>query len=177
MHPRRNRQASLRAIGLIVALGVGGCSGGGSPSAPPTPRPAQPSAAKPAAPPVAPAPAPATAEYAYETKGRRDPFRPLILPKKAEAKVPTRPKSEREALQVNELKLAGIIWERSGAYALVETTTGRGYVLRVNDRFGEDFGVRVAKITPDAVTFELKPAIPGPQAQARLMELRLRKEE
>ena len=173
MHPRISNQASLGAIGLILALGVGGCSDGGSPSAPPTPRPAQPAAAKPAAPPAAPAPV----AYAYEAKGRRDPFRPLILPRKAEAKLPARPKSEREALQVNELKLAGIVWERSGAYALVETTTGRGYVLRVNDRFGEDFGVRVAKITPDAVTFEVKPAIPGPLAQARLMELRLRKEE
>ena len=174
MHPR-SKKASLSAIGLILALGVGGCSGGETPSAPSPPRPAQPAAAKPAAP--APAPAPAPATYAYETKGRRDPFRPLILPKKAEAKGTTKPKSEREALQVNELKLAGIVWERSGAYALVETPTGKGYVLRVNDRFGEDFGVRVAKITPDTVTFEVKPGTPGPQVQARLVELRLKKEE
>lgn len=175
MHPR-SKHASLGAIGLIVALGVGGCSGGDTPSTPPSQKPAQPVAAKPA--PPAPAPAPAPAEYAYETKGRRDPFRPLILPRKAEAvKGLRRPKSEREGLQIAELKLAGIIWERSGAYALVETPTGKGYVLRVNDRIGEDFGARVAKITPDAVTFEVNPATPGPQAQARLVELRLKKEE
>ncbi|HYL80034.1 MAG TPA: pilus assembly protein PilP [Candidatus Acidoferrum sp.] len=160
-----------------MALGVGGCSDGGTPtSTPPASKPAQqPVAAKPA--PPAPAPAPAPAEYAYETKGRRDPFRPLIMPRKAEVKGPSKPKSEREGLQVAELKLAGIVWERSGAYALVETPTGKGYVLRVNDRIGEDFGARVAKITPNAVTFEVKPAIPGPQAQARLVELRLKKEE
>jgi Tfp pilus assembly protein PilP len=169
----RSKQASFSAIGLLVALGIGGCSGGETPSAPPPPRPAQPAAAKPAAP----APAPAPPEYAYETKNRRDPFRPLIMPKKAEVPGPIRPRSEREALQVNELKLAGIIWERKGAYALVETPTGKGYVLRVNDRIGEDFGARVAKITPEAVTFEVKSATPGPQAQARLVELRLRKEE
>lgn len=170
-----NKQASLSAIGLIVALGVGGCSGGETPSVPFTPRPVQPAAAKPAAP--APAPTPAPPAYAYETKGRRDPFRPLILPKKVEARTQTRPKSEREALQVSELKLSGIIWDRAGAYALVELPNGKGYILRVNDRIGEDFGARVAKITPDTVTFEVKSATPGPQAQARLVELRLKKEE
>jgi Tfp pilus assembly protein PilP len=174
VHPR-SKQASLSAIGLFVALGVGGCSGGETPNAPSPPMPARPTAAKPATP--APPPAAATPEYAYETKGRRDPFRPLILPKKAEAPRPVRPKSDREALQVNELKLAGIIWERRGAYALVETPTGKGYVLRVNDRIGEDFGARVAKITPEAITFEVKSLTPGSEAQARLVELRLKKEE
>jgi Tfp pilus assembly protein PilP len=172
VHPR-NRQASLGALGLVVALGLVGCSGGETPSSSPGPRPAQPAAAKPAAP----APAPAPAAYTYELKGRRDPFRALIMPKKAEVVNRARPKSDREALQVTDLKLAGIIWERRGAYALVETTNGKGYVLRVNDRIGEDFGVRVAKITPDAVTFEVKPASPGQEPQARLMELRLKKEE
>jgi Tfp pilus assembly protein PilP len=174
VHPL-SKQASLGAIGLILALGVSGCSGGDTPTAPPPPKPAQPVAAKPTAP--APAPAPTTPEYVYETKNRRDPFRPLIQPKKVEAKGTTKPKSEREGLQVAELKLAGIVWERSGAYALVETPTGKGYVLRVNDRIGEDFGARVAKITPDAVTFEVKPGTSGSQAEARLVELRLKKEE
>jgi Tfp pilus assembly protein PilP len=176
VHPR-SKQASLGAIGLFVALGVSGCSGGETPSAPSPPMPAKSAAAKPATPAPPPATAAPAPEYAYETKGRRDPFRPLILPKRAEAPRPVRPKSEREALQVNELKLAGIIWERRGAYALVETPTGKGYVLRVNDRIGEDFGARVAKITPEAVTFEVKSVTPGPEAQARLVELRLKKEE
>ena len=174
MHPP-SKQASLGAFGLIVALGVGGCSGGDTPSTPLSAKPAPPVAAKPA--PPATTPAPARVEYTYEIKGRRDPFRPLILPRTAEVKGPRKAKSEREGLQVAELKLAGIIWERSGAYALVETPTGKGYVLRINDRIGEDFGARVAKITPDAVTFEVSPATPGPQAQARLVELRLKKEE
>jgi Tfp pilus assembly protein PilP len=111
----------------------------------------------------------------YEAKGRRDPFRPLITPRVVEPR--TRPKIGLAALEVNELKLAGIIWEQRGFFALVEAPNGAGYVLRPNDIVGED--ARVAKITPEAVTFEVKGAILMPQAQARarIVELRLRKEE
>jgi Tfp pilus assembly protein PilP len=78
-------------------------------------------------------------------------------------------------LDVKELKLAGIIWGQRGYYALVEAPNGAGYVLRVNDTVGE--GARVAKIASEIVTFEVKGGI-GPQAQqARVVELRLRKEE
>jgi Tfp pilus assembly protein PilP len=150
---------------------MSGCSDSGAPPAPVPvpPRPAQ-AAAKPAAP--APPPAPATAPYAYETKGRRDPFRPLIRPRVETAKA--RPKTGLAALDVKELKLAGIIWGGRGYYALVEAPNGAGYVVRLNDTVGED--ARVAKITSDAVMFEVRTS-PVPQSQARQVELRLRKEE
>ena len=78
-------------------------------------------------------------------------------------------------LDVKELKLAGIVWGQRGYYALVEAPNGAGYVLRVNDTVGE--GARVTKIASDIVAFEVKGG-PGPQAQpARVVELRLRKEE
>jgi Tfp pilus assembly protein PilP len=108
----------------------------------------------------------------YEARARRDPFVPLIAPRAA---VRAKPKTGLAALAVNELKLAGIIWEQRGYYALVEAPNGVGYVLRINDSVGED--ARVAKITPDAVTFEIKGGVPLPQARARLVELRLRKED
>ena len=76
---------------------------------------------------------------------------------------------------VDEIKLTGIIWDPRGAYALVEAPNGAGYVLRVNDTIGED--ARVAKITPDVVTIEVKPAVAGPGVSMRRVELRLRKEE
>jgi Tfp pilus assembly protein PilP len=116
-------------------------------------------------------------EYAYETKGRRDPFRPLITPRVATAAKP-RPKTGLASLEVNELKLTGIVWEMRGFYALVEAPNGAGYVLRVNDVIGED--ARVAKITAETVTVEMKaPMAPTPRVAtaARLVELRLRKEE
>ena len=157
---------------VVVPLGLTGCSGGGSPtpSPVPPPRPAQPAQAKPAAPVAA---APARPTYVYEIRGRRDPFRPLIEPRvKA---VRTGPKAGLAALEVNEIKLSGIIWEQRGFLALVEAPDGKGYVLRVNDTIGRD--ARVSKITPESVTFEVKGPTPLPQARTRLVELRLRKEE
>jgi Tfp pilus assembly protein PilP len=110
--------------------------------------------------------------YSYEAKGRRDPFRPLIAPRTEVAR--TRPKTGLAALEPKELKLTGIIWGGRGFYALVEAPNGAGYVVRVNDVVGEN--ARVAKITSDVVTFEERMG-PVPQSQARLVELRLRKEE
>ena len=174
MHPR-SRQDLLGAIVLAALVGLSGCSDGGSPIAPQAAKPAQAQPAKPAAP--AEAPAKAAAIYAYETKNRRDPFRPLIMPRVETAVrgkcLPGQPGLG--CLDVKELKLAGIIWGQRGYYALVEAPNGAGYVLRVNDTVGED--ARVAKIAPDIVSFEVKGA-PGAQAQqARVVELRLKKEE
>ena len=170
MRPR-SRQTVLAALALAVLVGVAGCSDSGSPTVPFVPRPAQPAAAKPAAP--APPPAPAAPPFTYEARGRRDPFRPLIAPR-VETVKKDRPKTGLAALDVKELKLAGIVWGGRGFYALVEAPTGAGYVVRVNDVVGED--ARVAKITSDGVTFEVRTS-PVPQSQARLVELRLRKEE
>jgi len=166
----RSRQTGLGALAVVALVSVSGCSDSGTPSAPAPPRPAQTAAAKPA-PPV-PQPAPAVPPYAYEAKGRRDPFRPLIRPRVETAR--TRPKTGLAALDVKELKLAGIIWGGRGYFALVEAPNGAGYVVRMNDIIGED--ARVAKITSDAVMFEVQTG-PVPQSQARQVELRLRKEE
>jgi Tfp pilus assembly protein PilP len=76
---------------------------------------------------------------------------------------------------VNELKLAGVVWDRRGYFALVEDPKGVGYVLRVNDTIGED--TRVTKITPETVTFEVKMESPLPQARTRVVELQLKKED
>ncbi len=132
--------------------------------------------AKPASPP--PALASPVTEYVYEAKGRRDPFRPLITPRVATPAIKARPKTGLASLEIHELKLAGIVWEPRGFYALVEAPNGAGYVLRVNDIIGDE--ARVAKITAEAVTVEVKRVaspVPSVAAATRLVELRLRKEE
>ncbi len=166
------------ALAVVMGLGLSGCSGESTPGPTVPPRPPQPqaAAATPAAP--APAPKPEVPPYVYEAKGRRDPFRPLIAARLVEGK--PRPKTGLAALEINELKLAGIIWEQRGYFALVEAPNGSGYVLRVNDRVGED--ARVSKITPQSVTFEVGAQIkggptPSQPARMRVVELRLRKEE
>jgi len=169
-------------LAVVMGFGLSGCSGESTPATtPPLPKPPQPQAAVAtpvvAAPALTPAPKPVVPPYVYETKGRRDPFRPLIAPRLVETK--SRPKTGLAALEVNELKLAGIIWEQRGYFALVEAPNGSGYVLRVNDTVGGD--ARVTRITPEAVTFEVGAGMRGgptpSQLRTRAVELRLRKEE
>jgi Tfp pilus assembly protein PilP len=183
--PRSSRGSGIPlrcvlVLAVVMGLGLSGCSGESAPATTPPPRPPQPQAA--AATPAAPTPAPdlkpVVPPYAYEGKGRRDPFRPLIAPRLAETK--SRPKTGLAALEANELKLAGIIWEQRGYFALVEAPNGSGYVLRVNDMVGGD--TRVTKITPEAVTFEVGAGMrggptPSLSGKTRVVELRLRKEE
>ncbi|MEK6718706.1 MAG: hypothetical protein AABZ16_14575, partial [candidate division NC10 bacterium] len=97
------------ALGLVVALAQSGCSGGGTPSSPPSAPASQAAAAKPAVPA---APAVPARPYVYEARDRRDPFRPLIASRVVETR--TQPKTGLAALEVNELKLAGIVWEQRG---------------------------------------------------------------
>jgi Tfp pilus assembly protein PilP len=169
----RSSQDLLGAIALAALVGLSGCSDGGPPSAPQAPRPAQAPVAKPAAP--AAVPEQAKAVYVYETKGRRDPFRPLIMPRVEAPRAKCQPgQPGLGCIDAKELKLAGVVWGQRGYYALVEAPNGAGYIVRVNDVVGVD--ARVAKITSEAVTFEVKGGS-LPQAQARAFELRLRKEE
>lgn len=174
MRPR-NKPLALGGLLLTLALGLTGCPGGGDApggsSAPP--QPGQGAKAASPAKAAAPAPPPAT-PYVYETRGRRDPFKPLIAPK-VETPKTAKPKTGLAALGVSELKLAGIVWGRRGYHALVEAPNGVGYVLRINDSIGED--AKVTKITPEGVTFEVRMETPLPQARTRLVELRLGKEE
>ncbi len=166
------------ALAVVMGLALSGCSGESTPGPTAPPRPSQPQAAAATSAAPASAPKPVVPPYVYEAKGRRDPFRPLIAPRLAEGK--PRPKTGLAALEVNELKLAGIIWEQRGYFALVEAPNGSGYVLRVNDTVGGD--ARVTRITPLAVTFEVGAQLgggptPSQSVRTRVVELRLRKEE
>ena len=187
MHPPNSRGLGMSqrwlphlrcvpAYAVIIGFGLSGCSGESTPGPAAPTRPSQTPAAKPATAVVVAAPAPAAPPFVYEAKGRRDPFRPLIAPRVARV----RAKTGLGALEVNELKLAGIVWEQRGYFALVEAPDGAGYVLRLNDIVGD--GARVTKITPQAVIFEVGVEMragptPSQSARTRAVELRLRKEE
>ena len=82
------------------------------------------------------------APVVYQSRGRRDPFRPPRV--EVAAREPT----------VN-LKLTGIVWGARSHYALVESESppGMGYVIRENDMVDS---ARVLKISKDNVIFEVK---------------------
>jgi hypothetical protein len=87
---------------------------------------------------VPPVPAvPTTDAPAYETKGRRDPFTTLDVV------------SGPSGLTVANTKLTGIVRGRS-TLALLETTDGIGYILRMGDTLGDG---RLVEIGADNVVF------------------------
>lgn len=147
-----------------------------SPPIPPAPAatspqvPAGPVPAQPASVPEKTAPAKAP-EYSYNPGGRPDPFAPLVVPGADEGKG----KKGLKALQVSELKLTGIVWDKRQYVALVEAPDGLGYVLKVNDLIGN--AARVARISSNSVMFEVKEQPYLPQSRVREVELKLKKEE
>lgn len=80
------------------------------------------------------------ADFAYESKGRRDPFIPLVTPDGRLLKLDA-PADEKTVLAVE-----GIIYDKEGlSYAMVG-----GFVLKVGDNLGD---YRVLKIEPEKVVF------------------------
>ncbi len=138
-------------LGTPLALGLAvlatGC-GGSPPASPPPPAAAAPppavAVAKPAPAPVMPKepePGPPLQPLTYEAKGRRDPFVPITVAR------------DKPGLQVDSLKLAGVIRGRT-LLALVEAPEGLGYILKPGDVLGDG---RVTDITPSSITFAVAP--------------------
>ncbi len=72
-------------------------------------------------------------------EGGRDPFRPMTL----RTKVNTRARenlSPLERLDLSQLKVVGIIWDIKEPRAMVEDTTGLGYVVKVGTPIGSNDG-------------------------------------
>lgn len=136
----------------------------------PAPATASPAAGAPATGPEKPAPPPVP-EYSYNAGGRADPFVPLVVPGSDEGKG----KKGLKGLQLSELKLTGIVWDKREYLALVEAPDGLGYVLKVHDLIGN--AARVARITTNSVTFEVKEQPYLPQSRVREVELKLKKED
>ena len=82
--------------------------------------------------------APPTPPSALKETGR-DPFRPMTLRTKAQAR--TRENlSPLERFDLSQLKLVGIIWDIKEPRALVEDSAGLGYVVKVGTPIGNNDG-------------------------------------
>lgn len=121
------------------------------------------------------APKPPEEGFTYIPRGRRDPFKSLILPTKEKAK----PGDELPPLQridSADLKLTAIIWGQEGYFAMVETPDGKGFVIREGSIVGLNRGV-VKKITSRNLTIEEKIKTYLGDARIREVNLELRKRE
>jgi type IV pilus assembly protein PilP len=106
------------------------------------------------APSKAPAPKPQVATRVpprYKPKGKIDPFEPLFKEKKAFAKLKRQKRKKRvprtplERIELNQLKLVAIVLAQSGNRAMVEESSGKGYIIAKGTFIGTNAG-KVIKI-------------------------------
>ncbi len=120
------------------------------------PRPA-PKAAAPKSVPAAPPPqptataiiaedAPVQQGYIYERNNRRDPFVPLVIPKKLVIKKPSVKEGTLESYELKDFALAAIAHKGAQHYALLVTPDNRSFTVFEGTRLGTNNG-KVKKIT------------------------------
>ncbi len=102
-------------------------------------------------------PEPDKEEEFYTSKGKVDPFAPLIRNdhKKADLKSgfkakPSRVLTPLEKFDFSQIKLVAVIMAASGNIAMVEDSTRKGYTIRVGTYIGKNGG-KVVKIEKDRV--------------------------
>lgn len=103
----------------------------------------------------------------YESENLRDPFAPLIVKRQINQKK----LSPLEMYDIEELKLTGIVSEKRGAYALIQTPDGRFYIAREKDKIGISGGI-ITKIGRDFIEIYETPAYGGISAKTKQLKLR-----
>jgi Tfp pilus assembly protein PilP len=115
----------------------------------------------------------------YDGTGKIDPFEPLFreqqgLAKKAAKKIKRVPRTPLERIDLAQLKLVGIILASSGNRALVEESSGKGYVIKKGTYIGTNGG-KIVEIQKERVYVEEKFEDVFGKIQTRKRELKLPK--
>jgi len=126
---------------------------------PPAPKPTQtPTKVSPAAEEVK-LERPALVAFTYDPRGKPDPFRPLVVEKpevppppahKTPPKPTLEPATPLERFDLSQLKLVAIIWSIKEPRAMVEDSTGKGYIITPGTSIGKNRGV-VTKINSTGI--------------------------
>lgn len=122
-----------------------------------------------------------TAPQTFDSRGRRDPFKPLISSKKEaeEAQKVEEDLFKRPPLQrfdLASLKLVGIIWGELGKHALVQTPDGKGYLVALKSVIGRNKG-EVTAISEDNIVIEERFKTPLGELEKRTFVMELKKKE
>ena len=163
------------ALLLSVILGMGGC-GGEAPK--PTKVPMPPVEKKAGGPVPAKAPAPPAGEvkaespppvvmYTYSSKGKVNPFRPLVVEKpetsakpKGVEEIPS-DATPLERIDLEKLKLVAVVWNIPEPKAMVEDSGGKGYILAQGTPIGRHRGQVSRIFAGGVVVTERVEASPG----------------
>lgn len=110
--------------------------------------------------------------YVYDSENLRDPFAPLIVKRQINQKTG----SPLEKYDIEELKLTGIVFDKKGAMALIQTPDGKFYVARQNDKIGMAGG-SIVKIHKDSLEIKEPPAFGSTVWRTKHLKLRLEEEQ
>lgn len=113
--------------------------------------------------------------YAYETKGRRDPFTSLIEVKSTSKKL-QKGAAPIESFDVEEIKLIAIAWDKQQSYAMVTLPDKKSFTIRKGTTLGL-YGGKVTAINPDSVVITEQVKDYKGQIKSKDTILKLRKEE
>lgn len=114
----------------------------------------------------------------YDPSGKIDPFEPLFRDKrsgvKKSKKIKRTPRTPLERIDLSQLKLVGIVLAASGNRALVEESSGKGYVIKKGTYIGINGG-KIVKIQKEAIYVEEKFEDYTGKIQTQKRELKLPK--
>jgi len=82
--------------------------------------------------------------------GRRDPFRPITLNVRAVSTRRRENLSPLERFEIGQLKLVGVVWNVKEPTALVEDSSGLGYMVKVGTPIGSNDG-RIREVRRDSL--------------------------
>jgi len=119
---------------------------------------------------------PASAPGPYIARGKIDPFEPLFKEKPVFKKTKKKriPRTPLEKLSLGQLKLVAIIRAPSGNKALVEESSGKGYVIKKGTYIGLNSG-KIIKIEKDNIIIEEEIQNVQGNIEVRQIELKLQK--
>lgn len=159
MHRQRKNRVKTTFTGftlmlsLIAGAGITGCSDSGKPPEAPTPASVQPTRQVITQGTTTAIEQKTQTVFAYNPAGKQDPFSPIIVKEDRKALTGERPPLER--YNINEFKLAGIVWGGFGYSAMLEGPDGKGYFVHVGTAIGQNKGI-VKKITQRTMVIEEK---------------------
>jgi type IV pilus assembly protein PilP len=91
-------------------------------------------------------------DYAYDPTGKRDPFRPLFLLRRPAAQS-QEPSTPLQRYEIGQLRLVGVVFDLAPPRAMVEDSSGLGFIVTPGTAIGPNGGV-VTAIRPRQVVVE-----------------------
>ncbi len=114
--------------------------------------------------------------FVYKREGRTDPFIPFVRPKVAKATIgPTVEElTGMRKFEPGQLNLVAIAFTEKEPFAMVQDSTGKGYILRQGIKIGRS-GI-VDRIVSNIVIIKQTYTSPTGKKRSKILEMALRKE-